>query len=102
MKRFQVSPTPRQADCLAILTREATRGNCPTGRQIAAEMGIQHSCVIAFLKALEERGHIRRHRHRPFIELCGSFTAHRVIDGTRMRFIPVHTAPDGLCCAVAA
>ncbi|MGA7711470.1 MAG: MarR family transcriptional regulator [Rhizomicrobium sp.] len=71
--------TPRQADCLAVIERVlAERGIAPSFDEIAAHMGLQSkSNVDRLLKALEERGFIRRMPYRARgIELVARLCPH--------------------------
>lgn len=82
-----IGMTARQRDLLAYL--ESRRD--PVGvsvREIMNALGIRsYSNITRWLKALEDRGHIRRHYHKArSIELTAP--APIVIRGERYRYIP--------------
>lgn len=58
--------TPRQRECWAFLHAYSRQHGCaPTFEEIAAELNVaSKSSVHRLLKGLEERGFIRRLRHR--------------------------------------
>ena len=53
--------TPKQQRFLSYLEREITRaGKAPSLRQAAARMGVSHAAISQLIKALEEKGIIKR------------------------------------------
>jgi len=53
--------TPKQQRFLSYLEREITRaGKAPSLRQAAARMGVSHAAISQLIKALEEKGVIKR------------------------------------------
>jgi repressor LexA len=53
--------TPKQQHLLSYLEREITQsGNAPSLRQAAADLGVSHAAVSQLIKALEEKGLIKR------------------------------------------
>lgn len=56
-----VSPTPRQRELLVYLS---TREACPTQSEMRRAIGATRDTLINLLDGLEERGFIRRRRHR--------------------------------------
>jgi repressor LexA len=51
----------KQRAFLEFLEREIARtGKAPSLRQAAAELGISHSAVVQYVKALEEKGYVKR------------------------------------------
>ena len=58
---MQPDLTPKQQQLLRYLEREITRtGKAPSLRQAAAEMGVSHAAISQLIKALEEKGNIKR------------------------------------------
>jgi repressor LexA len=58
---MQPDLTPKQQQFLSYLEREITRtGKAPSLRQAAAEMGVSHVAISQLIKALEEKGNIKR------------------------------------------
>jgi repressor LexA len=58
---MQLNLTSKQQQFLNYLQREITRnGNAPSLRQAAADMGVSHAAVSQLIKALEEKGVIKR------------------------------------------
>ena len=58
---MQPDLTPKQQQFLSYLEREITRtGKAPSLRQAAAEMGVSHAAISQLIKALEEKGNIKR------------------------------------------
>jgi len=58
---MQPDLTPKQQLLLRHLEREITRtGKAPSLRQAAAEMGVSHAAISQLIKALEEKGNIKR------------------------------------------
>lgn len=59
--------TPRQAKVLAVISEALeSRGYPPSMREIGEEVGLTSSSSVAHqLKALEEKGYLRRDPHRP-------------------------------------
>jgi repressor LexA len=53
--------TQKQQDFLDYLKERLERGNrIPSLREIAADLGISHTAVNQYLKALEDKGHVKR------------------------------------------
>jgi repressor LexA len=53
--------TPKQQHVLDYLQREiATTGQAPSLRQAAADLGVSHAAIAQILKALEEKGYVKR------------------------------------------
>jgi len=53
--------SPKQSAFLEYLEREIARtGKVPSLRQAAAALGVSHSAVDQYLKALEEKGYVKR------------------------------------------
>ena len=53
--------TSRQAELLRYLERViGRRGRAPSLRQSAEEFGVSHAAIVQLLKALEEKGYVRR------------------------------------------
>ena len=53
--------TPKQQRFLDYLQREiAKSGLCPSLRQAAADLGVSHAAIAQMLRALEEKGYVRR------------------------------------------
>ena len=58
---MQPDLTPKQQQLFRYLEREITRtGKAPSLRQAAAEMGVSHAAISQLIKALEEKGNIKR------------------------------------------
>jgi repressor LexA len=58
---MQPDLTPKQQQFLSYLEREITRtGKAPSLRQAAAKMGVSHVAISQLIKALEEKGNIKR------------------------------------------
>jgi repressor LexA len=58
---MQPELTPKQQRFFSYLEREISRtGKAPSLRQAAAEMGVSHAAVAQLIKALEEKGFIKR------------------------------------------
>ena len=58
---MQPDLTPKQQQLLRYLEREIARtGKAPSLRQAAAEMGVSHAAISQLIKALEEKGNIKR------------------------------------------
>jgi repressor LexA len=58
---MQPDLTPKQQQFLSYLEREIARtGKAPSLRQAAAEMGVSHAAISQLIKALEEKGNIKR------------------------------------------
>ena len=58
---MQPSLTPRQQRVLGYLQDEiAKTGLCPSLRQAAADMGGSHAAIARILRALEEKGYVKR------------------------------------------
>ncbi len=58
---MQPELTPKQQQFLGYLEREITRvGKAPSLRQAAADMDVSHSAVSQLIKALEEKGMLKR------------------------------------------
>jgi len=58
---MQPDLTPKQQQFLSYLEREITRtGKAPSLRQAAVEMGVSHAAISQLIKALEEKGNIKR------------------------------------------
>lgn len=58
---MQPDLTPKQQQLLRYLEREITRtGKAPSLRQAAVEMGVSHAAISQLIKALEEKGNIKR------------------------------------------
>lgn len=58
---MQSELTPKQKEFLAYLQKEIVRqGKAPSLRQAAEEMGISHAAIAQLIKALEEKGFIKR------------------------------------------
>ena len=58
---MQPSLTPRQQRVLGYLQDEiAKTGLCPSLRQAAADMGVSHAAIARILRALEEKGYVKR------------------------------------------
>ncbi|MGD8666433.1 MAG: transcriptional repressor LexA [Desulfobacterales bacterium] len=53
--------TPKQQSMLDYLEREiAKTGLCPSLRQAAANLGVSHAAIAQTLRALEEKGYVKR------------------------------------------
>ena len=53
--------TPKQQSVLDYLQREiANSGQVPSLRQAAADLGVSHTAIAQILKALEEKGYLKR------------------------------------------
>ncbi len=53
--------TPKQQRLLSYLEREIARtGKAPSLRQAASEIGVSHAAISQLIKALEEKGNIKR------------------------------------------
>ena len=53
--------TPKQQHIFDYLQREiATNGQVPSLRQAAADLGVSHAAIAQILKALEEKGYVKR------------------------------------------
>lgn len=87
--------TPPQRRCLALLAIRQRQGDiCPTIRELGRDLNLQSTSVIdATLRALEERGAIRRlHQRVRAIEVLPDGLASIPpieIAGERFRFIPL-------------
>ncbi len=58
---MQPDLTPKQQQLLRYLEREIARtGKAPSLRRAAAEMGVSHAAISQLIKALEEKGNIKR------------------------------------------
>ncbi len=58
---MQPDLTPKQQQLLRYLEHEIARtGKAPSLRQAAAEMGVSHAAISQLIKALEEKGNIKR------------------------------------------
>ena len=58
---MQSTLTPKQQHILDYLQREiATNGQTPSLRQAAADLGVSHAAIAQILKALEEKGYLKR------------------------------------------
>ena len=58
---MQPDLTPKQQQLLRYLERKITRtGKAPSLRQAAVEMGVSHAAISQLIKALEEKGNIKR------------------------------------------
>lgn len=58
---MQPNLTPKQQRLLRYLEREITRtGKAPSLRQAATDMGVSHAAVSQLIKALEEKGTVKR------------------------------------------
>ncbi len=58
---MQPELSPKQSAFLEYLEREIARtGKAPSLRQAAAALGVSHSAVDQYLKALEEKGYVKR------------------------------------------
>ena len=58
---MQPELTPKQQKFFSYLKREITRsGRAPSLRQAAAEVGVSHAAVSQLIKALEEKGLVKR------------------------------------------
>lgn len=58
---MQPELTPKQQRLLRYLEREITRtGKAPSLRQAAADMGVSHAAVSQLIKALEQKGTVKR------------------------------------------
>jgi repressor LexA len=58
---MQLSLTPKQQRVLDYLQREiASSGQAPSLRQTAADLGVSHTAIAQILKALEEKGYLKR------------------------------------------
>jgi repressor LexA len=58
---MQPDLTPKQQQFFSYLEREITRtGKAPSLRRAAAEMGVSHAAISQLIKALEEKGNIKR------------------------------------------
>jgi repressor LexA len=58
---MQLSLTPKQQRVLDYLQREiASSGQAPSLRQTAAGLGVSHTAIAQILKALEEKGYLKR------------------------------------------
>ncbi|MCP4682971.1 MAG: transcriptional repressor LexA [Desulfobacterales bacterium] len=56
--------TPKQQQFLTYLEKEIARtGKAPSLRKAAAEMGVTHAAISQLIKALEEKGVVRRDGH---------------------------------------
>jgi len=59
--RMRSQLTPKQQQFLAYLERvTAQRGECPSLRQAALELGVSHAAVAQQLKTLAEKGYVKR------------------------------------------
>ncbi len=59
---MRLEPTLRQQRFLDYLRQEILRnGRSPSLRKAAMDLGVSHAAVAQALKALEEKGHIKRH-----------------------------------------
>ena len=86
---MQPDLTPKQMDFLHYLEHRISKaGKAPSLRQAAEEMGVSHTAVAQLMRALEEKGAIRREgRYSRTIHLlnpAGTATGH-----TRWREVPV-------------
>ena len=53
--------TPKQQDFLQYLEKEIQRsGQTPSLRRAAADLGVSHSAVVGYVRALEDKGYLRR------------------------------------------
>ncbi|MGD8991134.1 MAG: transcriptional repressor LexA [Desulfobacterales bacterium] len=60
---MQSQLTPKQQRVLDYLEREiAKSGLCPSLRQAAADLGVSHAAIAQTLRALEEKGYVKRER----------------------------------------
>ncbi len=58
---MQPDLSPKQQQLLRYLEREIARtGKAPSLRQAATEMGVSHAAISQLIKALEEKGNIKR------------------------------------------
>ena len=58
---MQSQLTPKQQSVLDYLQREiANSGQVPSLRQAAADLGVSHTAIAQILKALEEKGYLKR------------------------------------------
>ncbi len=58
---MQPTLTPKQQRVLDYLRHEiATGGQVPSLRQAAAELGVSHAAIAQIIKALEEKGYLKR------------------------------------------
>ena len=58
---MKVRLTPKQQRVLDYLQREiANSGQAPSLRQTAADLGVSHTAIAQILKALEEKGYLKR------------------------------------------
>ena len=58
---MQSEPTPKQQKFLDYLQEQISRhGRAPSLRTAAEDMGVSHAAVAQLIKALEEKGYIRR------------------------------------------
>jgi repressor LexA len=61
---MQSEPTVKQKQFLAYFERKISlEGKSPSLRQAALEMGVSHAAVAQMLKALEEKGYVKRGGH---------------------------------------
>ncbi len=58
---MQLPPTSRQQQVLDYLRQAiANSGRAPSLRRAAAELGVSHAAIAQIIKALEEKGHLKR------------------------------------------
>lgn len=81
--------TEKQRFFLEYLQKEIhDLGRTPSLRQAAADLGVSHSAVVQYLKALEEKGYVRREgRYSRNLQLLDP--AREVVAGRRWREVPI-------------
>ena len=65
--------TEKQKNFLDFLEKEIERtGRAPSLRQAASDLGVSHSAVVQYLKALEDKGYVKREgRYSRTIHILG-------------------------------
>ena len=76
---MQPTLTPKQQRVLDYLRHEiATGGQVPSLRQAAAELGVSHAAIAQIIKALEEKGYLKREgRYSRTVHLLNRTGEHR-------------------------